>query len=196
MPVSIVKDLKHFTPQMNNSDFEKFITEIFEDLIDTNRSKGREYRSDQDGNVFDNFIRGAARLDLSPPQALAQYMFKHFDSIETWYKRGCPIDAGSEPMEGRFKDVILYMILQWAMYSEYKLTGRRSVSEVFVDGQKDPVYIPAGEENTTHKWWGEVSVSDNPPFVSSKSIAENAAKPFTSADWVASSGTVLPPLVD
>jgi hypothetical protein len=81
-------------------------------------SKGEEYAGSQDRLA--NFKRGANLTGATPLQVAFVYASKHYDSIATYIKKDA---AGfeqrlSEPIEGRFDDLINYCILMKAIVAE------------------------------------------------------------------------------
>lgn len=81
-------------------------------------AKGEEYAGSQDRLA--NFKRGAQLTGATPLQVAFVYASKHYDSIATYIKKDA---AGfeqrlSEPIEGRFDDLINYCILMKAIVAE------------------------------------------------------------------------------
>lgn len=87
-----------------NAKREKLLTE-----------KWKDYRWWSE-DVLANFINMSQRLDISPEQALAIYMGKHFDAIYSYCKNHTI--AHSEPIEERIADAINYLELLLAMVEE------------------------------------------------------------------------------
>lgn len=73
-------------------------------------TKGHDYT--QGGDRLKNFDRNGERLGLTPETVLAVYMFKHFDAIETYLRKGA---IESEPIETRILDGIGYLLLLYKM---------------------------------------------------------------------------------
>lgn len=71
-----------------------------------NETKGHDYAGEQD--ALSNFKRHAAELGLRPEQVWAVYASKHWDAILTYVREG---DVKSEPVEGRVRDLALYLFL-------------------------------------------------------------------------------------
>lgn len=67
-------------------------------------------------DVLANFKTVAARLGITPRQALGVYMLKHVDAITSALKD--PTIPQGEALEGRFCDLINYTKLAWAVISE------------------------------------------------------------------------------
>lgn len=92
---------------MNREDFtENIIKRTFDEIYELNRTKGRDYASDE--NAIGNFSRHAENLGLTPEQVWGVYASKHWDAIMTYCKRGV---VQSEAIEGRIDDAILYLLL-------------------------------------------------------------------------------------
>lgn len=81
-------------------------------------SKGEEYAGSQDRLA--NFKRGAQLTGATPLQVAFVYASKHYDSIATFIKKDAQgfEQRLSEPIEGRFDDLINYCILMKAIVQE------------------------------------------------------------------------------
>ena len=92
--------------------------EYFEILVVALRtlasSKGKEYANSKDR--FANFRRLAAELDLKDYQVGWVYCKKHLDAIASYMKNG--ETYSNEPIQGRFEDAILYLLLIAGMVEE------------------------------------------------------------------------------
>src|SRR5690606_34800971 len=95
--------------------FIEIVEQTFERIRELTASKGEEYSRDED--QLANFKRGAKDADISPRQVWVVFFNKHIDAIKTWVRDG---KEGSEPIEGRIDDAILYLILLKAIVVEYK----------------------------------------------------------------------------
>jgi hypothetical protein len=97
---------------VNTEDFDRLVQETVHETADLLMSKGAEYAGNHADRLA-NFKRGSARVGVHPLQVLWIYAAKHIDSIETYIRT---VSAGgqpklSEPIEGRFNDLINYCLL-------------------------------------------------------------------------------------
>lgn len=88
--------------------------------------KGGEYAGDADRLA--NFKRGAALVGAAPLQVAFIYASKHYDSIASYVRD--PNRASSEPIEGRFDDLINYCLLMKGIIAEGAIVKR----ELFESG--------------------------------------------------------------
>lgn len=113
---------------MDKQQFDKEVEELFAKCSEILVGKGREYQStSKDGvNVFANFERCGARLDIPRETTLLIYLTKHLDSIYTFIAdlKNNPNDFKklesrlSEPINGRVFDAINYLILLNSMFND------------------------------------------------------------------------------
>jgi hypothetical protein len=105
---------------------DKVVAECKKILI----AKGREYQNNkpnEDINIFGNFDRAATKLKSTPEEILLVYMLKHVDSICTFCsdlrdKSLSEIESKlSEPIEGRFTDLLNYVFLLRAMIERRRI---------------------------------------------------------------------------
>ena len=118
---------------MNNDDFNSLIrnTQLFTSELLT--KKGSEYSSNFDRLA--NFKVNAKRLNLTPLQVWSVYAFKHVDAVESYIRKIHEHTPGinenfyrlkevdktlSEPITGRFYDLINYCYLGLALIEEVK----------------------------------------------------------------------------
>lgn len=103
---------------MNQQDFTTLFNNTVADLEQLLIVKGGEYAGSNDR--LGNFKRGAARVGIHPLQILWIYASKHIDSIETFIRdeAGGTSRKRSEPIAGRFDDLINYCILAKALIKE------------------------------------------------------------------------------
>ncbi len=119
---------------MNQKEFTALLDVISKSTTQLLISKGAEYASDTDRLA--NFKLNAERLGLSPLQVWAVYAFKHVDAIQSYSQKihaspDIPVPVKmravdrvlSEPIEGRFHDLINYMILGLALLEEMQKVG-------------------------------------------------------------------------
>lgn len=76
----------------------------------------KEYAHDTE-NAFANFERGARALGLTREQVLMVYAMKHLDGIVAWVNGH---RSQRESVEGRIKDLRMYLALLWGMVDEAK----------------------------------------------------------------------------
>lgn len=98
--------------------FKKLLEQTFEEARQLEQTKGGEYAPGADRLA--NFKTNAQALGLPPEAIWATYAGKHWDSIRTYTR---DIVEGktrerSEPIEGRFKDLIVYCILGLGLVEE------------------------------------------------------------------------------
>lgn len=98
---------------MKKEDFRLMLSETYDRLVDLTLSKGEEYARSDD--QLANFKRSAAEAGITPEQVWLVFFNKHVDAIKhnlakpriKWSDGS----GGSEPLEGRIDDAILYLIL-------------------------------------------------------------------------------------
>jgi len=102
---------------MNNRQFQHLLNQVFDRLQQLSATKGQEYtQGEAGGERLRNFKRPAENVGDHPLKAWWYYLNKHYESITTFVKQVSDgtfagHDQLSEPMEGRFHDLILYGIL-------------------------------------------------------------------------------------
>lgn len=102
---------------MNQKDFDKIIGETINSIGELLKVKGGEYSSADDR--LSNFKRGSALTGCTPLQVAFIYASKHFDGIASYVRD--PNRPSSEPIEGRFDDLINYCILMKALVREVRM---------------------------------------------------------------------------
>lgn len=100
---------------MNQKDFDVVVNETLKSIQNLLVVKGWEYAGSEDRLA--NFKRGAAMTGATPLQVALIYASKHYDSIASYIKANGDIQS-SEPIEGRFDDLINYCILMKALIKE------------------------------------------------------------------------------
>jgi len=98
---------------MLKSEFSLFLVEKCDELVNTSNSGQKEYALNE--NAFDNFNRLSQELGISREQVLMVYFSKHRDGIISYLKGH---KSQREPVQGRIKDCIVYLMLLWAMVDE------------------------------------------------------------------------------
>jgi len=107
---------------MNNERFEGLVDTLFDECIATLFKKGMEYSGLEDRLA--NFKRQSITMDIPKERILQVYLQKHLDSIDTYLKTylASGVEEAdknlSEPIMGRFVDVINYYLLLYAMIEE------------------------------------------------------------------------------
>lgn len=99
---------------MNQTDFTALVDATFKSCHQLLVVKGGEYAGSDDRLA--NFKRGAALVGVDPLAVAFIYASKHYDSIASYVRD--PSRASSEPIEGRFDDLINYMLLMKAIVAE------------------------------------------------------------------------------
>lgn len=100
---------------MRHDDFLSFVTDRMTEIVETARAGQKEYAHGERDEVFNNFLRAAAEVDTHPMKVLWIYAMKHKDGIAAWLKGH---RSQREPVQGRIKDLIIYLLLLWAWVEE------------------------------------------------------------------------------
>lgn len=99
---------------MTKEEFQSFITQKFnQDIKATSKDGQKEYALSVD--AFDNFNRLSVELGISREQVLLVYFSKHRDGVISYIKGH---KSQREPVQGRIKDMIVYLFLLWGMVEE------------------------------------------------------------------------------
>lgn len=99
---------------MNKSEYNQIIEKLTEERNELRERKGSDYtRGEED--QFSNFKRIAESLGLTKYQVWAVYAGKHWDAVMNYCKQG---QVESEPIEGRIKDLLVYLELFYGMIQE------------------------------------------------------------------------------
>lgn len=97
-----------------HEDIDTFLNECLE----TMRAKGHDYREGHDDDLLHNFRTVGEDMDIAPEKVWYIYASKHWKAIKTFIKEGG--QSESEPIEGRIKDVIVYLLLLYRRVQEMK----------------------------------------------------------------------------
>lgn len=124
---------------MKQEEFNLVVEETVNSLKELLRVKGGEYAGSEDRLA--NFKRGAALTGVTPLQVAFIYASKHYDGIASYVKD--PTRESSEPIEGRFDDLINYCILMKAVVREGKV-----------------IPAPDGGDEERHEQWVKAAVAD------------------------------------
>jgi hypothetical protein len=85
---------------------------IFEDEIMPTRVAGQAEYAHDPGNAFANFERAGRDLGIPRESVLWVFAMKHRDGIAAYLKGH---RSQREDVRGRLKDLIVYLLLLWAM---------------------------------------------------------------------------------
>ena len=92
----------------------KVMDSIIEE-VNTMREEGqKEYAHDND-DVFANFNRVGALLNIDRKKVIMTYMLKHVDGVAAYVKGH---KSQREDVTGRIMDIIVYLMLLWAAIEE------------------------------------------------------------------------------
>ena len=94
------------------------IDDFLEDCLDTMKKKGHDYRQGNDDDVLHNFRTVAESVGIGMEKVWFTYFYKHYSALATFIKEGG--QSESEPIEGRVKDLIVYLLLFSRMLNEKK----------------------------------------------------------------------------
>jgi hypothetical protein len=98
----------------SRADVAKLMDEIFVQCQATRNAGQKEYAHDE-GNALANFERTGQ--DLSIPREKVWWIFakKHWDGVLAWINGH---RSQREDVRGRIKDLIVYLVLLWAMVDD------------------------------------------------------------------------------
>lgn len=103
-------------------DVANLMKKVFDDCQQTREAGQKEYAHDEQ-NALANFERLEFDLKISREKVLWVYMKKHLDGILS-YLNGHK--SQREDVRGRIKDVIVYLILLWAMIDDNEAPNNAS----------------------------------------------------------------------
>lgn len=121
-----IKDVtKIFSQQRAPRNFTGFpdIDAFLEECFQTMASKGHDYREGHDEDALRNFREDGKSLDVPMWKVWGIFAGKHWKAITTFIKEGGQHE--SEPIEGRIKDMIVYLLLFYKMVGEMKKNSRK-----------------------------------------------------------------------
>lgn len=103
---------------MNGTNFNIVVSTTFKRAEELLVVKGGEYAGNEDRLA--NFKRGAALTGATPLQVAFIYASKHYDGIASFVRTSAEgnVRPSSEPIEGRFDDLINYCVLMKALVME------------------------------------------------------------------------------
>ena len=96
----------------------KQMAKVMEDIMKTvnyMRDEGQKEYAHDDDNVFANFNRISDLLGVDRKKVLMTYMLKHVDGVAAYVKGH---KSQREDVTGRITDIIVYLMLLWAMIEE------------------------------------------------------------------------------
>src|SRR4051812_45956460 len=96
------------------ADVKDLMDRVFKELQQTREDGQREYAHDE-SNALANFERTATDVGVSREAVLWIFAMKHKDGIAAWIKGH---RSQREDVRGRIKDLIVYLILLWAMVED------------------------------------------------------------------------------
>lgn len=136
---------------MNKNQFSTLLESIQSAECQVREDGQKEYSHDE-SNVFANFDRVAASLQLDRKQVLLVYALKHWDGIVS-YVGGHK--SQREDVRGRIKDLRMYLALLWGMVEEEEemICGDTEMHEICFSQGEECSYCgksPEQIEVTTH----------------------------------------------
>jgi len=112
---------------MKKTEFDRLFVDIMQEVKQT-RDEGQKEYAHTEENVFANFERVAAGLDVSKEKVLMTYLLKHIDGINAWVKGH---HSQREDITGRIKDSIVYLCLLWGMADDKIILHQDDVDAFF-----------------------------------------------------------------
>ena len=100
--------------RMNYKEMKQLTEKIWQEIQKTRDAGQKEYAR-TDSNVFANFERTGKSLGIPPQKVLMIFLMKHFDGIISHVEGHT---SQREPVTGRIKDAIVYLMLLWGMVEE------------------------------------------------------------------------------
>lgn len=94
------------------------INAFLDECFQTMKSKGHDYRQGDDTDILHNFRTVASAVDTDMMRVWYTYFFKHYAALVTYIKEGG--QSESEPITGRVKDMIVYLLLFYKILDEAK----------------------------------------------------------------------------
>lgn len=124
------------------ADVAKLMDQIFRECQSTREAGQKEYAHD-DANALSNFERSAQEIQIPREKSWYIYAKKHWDGITAWINGH---RSQREDVRGRIKDMIVYLVLLWAMVDDneaVKASGGAGGSS-----QANSVYRRKGEPHS------------------------------------------------
>ena len=113
---------------------------FLDDCLSTMQSKGHDYRQGNDNDLLHNFRTVGETVGLPMEKVWFTYFYKHYSALTTFIKEGG--QSESEPIEGRIKDMIVYLLLFYRMTTNAK---RNELGDTFPVSVKFPELNPPPE---------------------------------------------------
>lgn len=112
------KNMTYVSPIYAHDRWNRMIESMFDEVRHLAKAKGGEYSGDTDRLL--NFRRNAAALGLDMETVWAVYSAKHWDAIMQYIRdlREGKTRLRLEGIDGRIKDLIVYLLLFQAMVEE------------------------------------------------------------------------------
>lgn len=121
----IAKKTLHDLVLTGYEDIDGFLKECLE----TMRVKGHDYRQGNDDDLLHNFRTVADSVGSDIEKVWFTYFYKHYSAMVTYIKEGGQQE--SEPIEGRIKDQIVYLLLFYRMVQERKKGTLGKLGEIY-----------------------------------------------------------------
>ena len=99
---------------MNHKQMAKVMENIMKQ-VGLMRDEGQKEYAHDDNDVFANFNRISHLLGVDRKKVLMTYMLKHVDGVAAYVKGH---KSQREDVTGRITDIIVYLMLLWAMIEE------------------------------------------------------------------------------
>lgn len=140
---------------MNLSDFTTLFSETTKEMEKLLLKKGYEYSGTED--KLANFKRGAAENGITALQVARVYAAKHWDSIATYIRDDAKgqLKEQSEPIEGRFYDLMNYCVLMLAIIREEQQRGKMLIEGGFSLQNPRTSTAWAAPPEPKPAWWDE-----------------------------------------
>ncbi len=98
----------------SRADVALLMSTVFKECQETREAGQKEYAHSEE-NAFSNFERTGAELHISREKVLYIFAKKHWDGVLAWINGH---QSQREDVRGRIKDMIVYLILLWAMVDD------------------------------------------------------------------------------
>lgn len=115
---------EHYRTYTGHKEIDLFLDECLE----TMRVKGHDYRQGNDSDLLHNFRTVAESVGTDMEKVWFTYFYKHYSAMVTFIKEGG--QSESEPIEGRIKDQIVYLLLFYQMVQERKRANVKRLGEI------------------------------------------------------------------
>jgi hypothetical protein len=123
----VVKEVAKLKAENRYTGFPDIDT-FLDECLETMRVKGHDYRQGNDSDLLHNFRTVGQAVDEDMAKVWFTYFYKHYSAMVTFIKEGG--QSESEPIEGRIKDMIVYLLLFYRMVQERKTETVRHLGEI------------------------------------------------------------------